>query len=181
MKSLIIVCTVLLICCACNKKNTSTETAANPPPATSPSEDTSVVIPDAPAAGKLRGEDFQVTKAWVSGNGLTLSAGKDKNYLEIRLVKMQANVSTWSPTTLYQPQKNPKGGNELYLNYRFQDKMTPQPRDLLMRVELGKASGGFLPGKIYLAFTNSPDTVISGTFTAFIPKDYQETMDYIRK
>lgn len=135
---------------------------------------TKVVLPEAPAAGRIQGSGFIAERASLQGGNLSLRQGK-----------------AWPPdlginVMLFAKQGEELSGKTVQVT---PDRAPPVPRVVLrwkdnqqqgtnstfnsgyaLKISFGQAANGRIPGKLYLAFPDEAKSFVSGTFEAEIRK-----------
>ena len=143
-----------------------------------------VVLPDAPAAGRLNGKEFSCQRATLLGSSLALRQG-----------------SKWPPElgvviNLHAAHSADLAGKNIHIAtdlaaapkvaLRWRDgQQEPATRNFndgyALRIEFGALAGERLPGKIYLCLPDEQKSYVAGSFTAEILKPKASTKTPKRK
>lgn len=131
-----------------------------------------VTIPEKGVAGALRGQGFQMTRATLQGGNLTLRQGKGSppelavavvfparrgEALSGKDVSVAVEQGPPRPRVVMRwKDESGKGASKTFTN------------GYALKVEFGMASGGRMPGKIYLALPDEEKSVVAGSFEAEI-------------
>ncbi len=132
-----------------------------------------VEIPDNIAWGKINRHEFRCEKAILKHNILHLRQGKDF-FADLELIIFffpKANESLEDRT--FEFSRDSQFGNpHVHMKWKEKGENLPKTRmfmgDYTMRIEFGAASGGILPGKIYICLPDEKKSFVAGRFEAEI-------------
>jgi len=142
-----------------------------------------VRIPDQPAGGRIHGRPFTPDRAELKWNGwLELRQGKDfipDLSLEV-VVFLKAGEKLDGRTVRITPDSDAGTSPYVTLNWRHKGTsntsnppsttfMGVRDQKYAMILEFGKATGGKLPGRIYVCLPDKEHSVVAGTFAVALP------------
>lgn len=130
-------------------------------------------IPDAPAMGRIHRRAFTCDRATLQGGRLTLRAGRsgpielavDVYFFTKEPEELVGRNAEIKPTDTKAPRVS--------VRWKEGDKVTSESfrnAGYAMKVEFGSASGGRLPGKVFIALPDESKSWVAGTFTAEMKK-----------
>jgi DNA-directed RNA polymerase subunit RPC12/RpoP len=126
-------------------------------------------IPDAPAAGALRGRAFTLDHAILSGSNLTLRAGRGGP------IELGLNIYFFNhrPEDLSGISAAVRPGDNIaprvVMHWKDAERAAQTFRSgYAMKIEFGPAANGALPGKIFLCLPDESRSWVAGTFRAEI-------------
>jgi len=124
-------------------------------------------IPDSSAQGSLHGQQFICEKAEFQSNILTLSQGKDFiPDLSVTIFIFTKEGEETEGNTINVKPSDGYGSPHVHMGGSKAPKTETFMKDYSMRLELGTASGGKLPGKIYICIPDDDKSFVAGRFTA---------------
>ena len=131
-----------------------------------------IKIPDANAAGKIHGRDFNHERAILQGGQLFLrlgSSGLTDLGVAIYLPQMQGEA--WSGQSVKIDTNLPRAPR---VQLRWKDNGAPRTENFTggyaMKLEFGQAANDRIPGKIYLCAPDDAKSCVAGIFDAEIRK-----------
>ena len=159
---------------------TNAVTTPPPAPVAPPASDTNwlltldhAVIPNAPAVGRIHGQNFIVERAAFQNGNLILRAGT-RGSVEFGVL---VNFQNTPPETLAGRSLNiladTNTSARVTLRWRAADDTAQKSSyeiNYAMRLEFGALANNRLPGKIYLCTPDAEKSYLMGKFTAYIIK-----------
>jgi DNA-directed RNA polymerase subunit RPC12/RpoP len=130
-----------------------------------------VTIPDAPAAGRIHGQDFLAERVNFSTNGiLTIRAGTRGAFefgLTVNFNGATAEMLAGQPINVT---TNAEKAARVILRWRDGGQTARENFDggYAMRLEFGALAGNRMPGKIYLCLPDETKSYVAGTFNVEI-------------
>lgn len=152
-----------------------------PPPTNAPTSGiewkldlSNVKIPDANAAGRIHGRDFNYERAILQGGQLTLRLGSSGlTDLGVAIYLPQLQGAAWSGQTIT-IDTNLSHAPRIHL--RWKDGEQPRTENFTngyaMKLEFGAATNGRIPGKLYLCTPDGEKSCVAGIFDAEIHKPH---------
>lgn len=130
-------------------------------------------IPGAKVSGTVENDPFQLDSALISGDVLMLRQGKgtfpDKEVLIYLRAGANLEGKKWE-ITAEQTSGVPQVVKKWKPDPRYAARSKSYAKGYLMKLELGQAKEGRIPGKIFLAFPDESQSFVAGTFDAFSPQ-----------
>ncbi|MCX6895929.1 MAG: hypothetical protein NTZ16_10620 [Verrucomicrobia bacterium] len=168
--------------------------ATNPPPAPSVAPAANdpnwkldlagVILPDAPAAGRLNGKEFFCQRASLLGGSLSLRQGNKWPPELGVIISLHAVHSADLAGKTIAVTTNLTAAPRVSLRWK-DDQQQPATENFnggyALRVEFGALAGERLPGKIYLCLPDEQKSYVAGSFTAEILKPKASTKTPKRK
>jgi DNA-directed RNA polymerase subunit RPC12/RpoP len=130
------------------------------------------VIPDAPVAGRIHGEDFIIERAIFQNGTLTFRAGtRGAVEFGVLINFSGAQAESLSGQSIHVATNADKAAN-IILRWKDNDQQHKENFNdrYTMRLEFDQLSGNRLPGKIYLCTPDTEKSYVAGTFRADVRK-----------
>ena len=133
-------------------------------------------FPDWNAGGRINGRAFVCDRAILQGGTLILRQGSNQPpdlALNVALPAEQGGELSRKSLNILPDQTN--GTPRVTLRWREGQQQVNEPfaNGYAMKLEFGQASGGRMPGKIYLCLPDVSQSCVAGTFNAEIRKPRQ--------
>lgn len=140
-------------------------------PATTPAAEVdpvNVTIPDSPVAGRLHGQEFALTRAWMENGVLTIAQGAgNPTELSVRFNLLFKRMDEPLPGAKYQFPPDQAAGKPIvdiqWLEGGREEREHYSVNYTLV-LEFGQPQNGIQPGRIYLALPDASQSMLSGTF-----------------
>ena len=131
-----------------------------------------VRIPEAPARGRIRGQELKVDRAELRGSHLYLRQGKEFFAEREFVILMSGPQAALQGKKFNIAEDQEMGVPHVHMSWKQPGSTLPKTKiilgDYIMRLEFGRLQGGRLPGKIYLCIPDFKRSYVAGTFVAVV-------------